>query len=86
MAIEVRDLDGQSTLEIDSREGSVFLSGYGFTYEFDRGIILNALRREFGLTSGHRLADWALSRADREFMEIAPTVPIPIIRPDAAVA
>lgn len=43
----IRDLEGQRTLTIDAREGTVFIDADGFCYEIDRGILLHALRKEF---------------------------------------
>lgn len=53
MATSIKDIDGARTLVIDGNSelnpGSVFIEGYGFCYEIDKGIMLNFLRREFGL-------------------------------------
>ena len=46
MTTTIRDLQGQRSLIIDSRESTVFLDGEDFCYELDKGLLLNALRKE----------------------------------------
>jgi len=51
MTTRIRDIDGARELTLDATSvvGSVFISGRGFTLEFDRGLLENALRKELGL-------------------------------------
>lgn len=46
MTTQVRDLQGQRTLIIDARSTTVFLDIEDRCIEFDRGILLNALKSE----------------------------------------
>ncbi|UOE45976.1 hypothetical protein [Agromyces larvae] len=49
MAVNVREIDGQRSVEIDPQGASVYLVGRGFALEFDRGVFINAVCRAFGL-------------------------------------
>jgi len=45
----VRDLDGARSVQVDVQGSLVFMWGRGFSYVFDKGIVLNALRKEFSV-------------------------------------
>lgn len=51
MTTMLKDLEGQRSMTIDTRESTVFLDfGMGSPcYEFDKAILLRALRQAFGL-------------------------------------
>ncbi|MDF2694290.1 MAG: hypothetical protein K0S65_2673 [Labilithrix sp.] len=46
MSATVKELDGCREVTIEARDGSVFLEGRGFAYEFDEGIFIHQIRRE----------------------------------------
>lgn len=51
--MQIADIDGERTVELDARNqhnpDSVFLIGNGFTYEFDRAVLLRCFLMEIGM-------------------------------------
>lgn len=42
-------MDGARTVNVEMKGSSVFLWGRGFSYEFDKGLMLHVLAKELGL-------------------------------------
>ncbi len=49
MASRLRDKDGARPMYVEARGASVFLWGRGYSYEFDKGLIMHVLAKEMGL-------------------------------------
>lgn len=50
MGVIVKETDGARSVEIEEREGVIYVDGGRFCYGFDRGIFLRAIERSLGVT------------------------------------
>lgn len=43
--VQVKDRDGARTLHLEVKDGSLYLWGRGFSYEFDESLFLHAMSK-----------------------------------------
>lgn len=60
MATVLKDIDGGRSVQVEVRNGSAFIWGRGFSYEFDLNILANAFRREIGADVASQAIDFLL--------------------------